>query len=259
MGFVGGIEAVLAEKSYSLALQVVANLDDEIATYRKWAAERRVDGVIVVDLRVADPRIPVLRTLGLPAVLVGDPALADGMPCVWTDAAAAMTAALDHVASLGHRVIARVAGPPEFGDVWIRDQAYDMAACRLGLTALTHHTDYSATQGADATREVLAATPRPTAIVYDNDLMAVAGLAVVQALDLRIPDDITLVAWDDSPLCRITHPTLTALSHNVVGYGTEVTHRLLDLLAGAQPQSHLYSTPLLLIRDSSGPPPRANG
>jgi len=259
MGFVGGIEAVLAEKSYSLALQVVANLDDEIATYRKWAAERRVDGVIVVDLRVADPRIPVLRTLGLPAVLVGDPALADGMPCVWTDAAAAMTAALDHVASLGHRVIARVAGPPEFGDVWIRDQAYDMAACRLGLTALTHHTDYSATQGADATREVLAATPRPTAIVYDNDLMAVAGLAVVQALDLRIPDDITLVAWDDSPLCRITHPTLTALSHNVVGYGSEVTHRLLDLLAGAQPQSHLYSTPLLLIRDSSGPPPRANG
>jgi DNA-binding LacI/PurR family transcriptional regulator len=168
-----------------------------------------------------------------------------------------MTAALDHVASLGHRVVARVAGPPEFGDVWIRDQAYDVAARRLALTASTHHTDYSATQGADATRDVLAATPRPTAIVYDNDLMAVAGLAVVQALDLRIPDDITLVAWDDSALCRITHPTLTALSHNVVGYGAEVTHRLLDLLNGAHAQSHLYSTPLLIVRESSGPPSHA--
>ena len=68
-----------------------------MATYRKWAAERRVDGVIVVDLRVDDPRIPLLRKLGLPAVLVGDPALADGMPCVWTDGTAAMNAALDHV------------------------------------------------------------------------------------------------------------------------------------------------------------------
>ncbi|WP_350280570.1 LacI family DNA-binding transcriptional regulator [Kribbella sp. HUAS MG21] len=259
MGFVGGVEAVLAEHSYALALQVVADLDEELATYRKWAAERRVDGVLVVDLRVGDPRIPVLRKLGLPAVLVGDPALADGMPCVWTDSTAAMNAALDHVASLGHRVIARVAGPPEFGDVWIRDQAFDVAVRRLGLSAVTHHTDYSASRGAGATRDALAGAARPTAIVYDNDLMAVAGLAVVQALGLRVPADVTLVAWDDSTLCRITHPTLTALSHNVVGYGAEVTRRLLDLLTGAPAQSHLYSTPLLIIRDSSGPPPRCRG
>jgi DNA-binding LacI/PurR family transcriptional regulator len=152
-------------------------------------------------------------------------------------------------------VVARVAGPPEFGDVWIRDQAYELATRRLALSASTHHTDYSATQGATATRDVLTSNPRATAIIYDNDLMAVAGLAVVQGLGLRTPDDVTLVAWDDSALCRITHPTLTALSHNIVGYGAEVTHRLLDLLAGATPQSHLYSTPLLIIRDSSGPPP----
>ncbi|MEU8221530.1 LacI family DNA-binding transcriptional regulator [Kribbella sp. NPDC048915] len=256
MGFVGGVESVLAQQSYALALQVVANLGEEIATYRKWVAEGRVDGVIVVDPRVSDPRIPVLRKLGLPAVLVGDPALADRMPCVWIDSTAAMDAALDHVASLGHRVIARVAGPPEFGDVWIRDQAYDAAAQCLGLTAWTQHTDYSAVHGADATREVLEVVPRPTAILYDNDLMAVAGLAVVQALDLHVPDDVTLVAWDDSPLCRITHPRLTALSNNVVGYGAEVTRRLLDVLAGATPQAHLYATPTLRIRGSSGPPPR---
>ena len=85
MGFVGGVESVLGEKSYALALQVVADLPTELATYRKWAAERRVDGVIVVDLRVDDPRIPLLRKLGVPAVLVGDPSLADGMACVWTD------------------------------------------------------------------------------------------------------------------------------------------------------------------------------
>ena len=255
MGFVGGVESVLGEKSYALALQVVADLDEEQATYRKWAAERRVDGVIVVDPRVADPRIPLLRKLGLPAVLVGDPALADGMPCVWTDGTAAMNAALDHVASLGHRTVARVAGPPEFGDVWIRDQAFEVAVRRLDLSGHVRHTDYSAAEGAAATRELLTADARPTAIIYDNDLMAVAGLSVVQGKGLRMPADVTLVAWDDSTLCRITHPTLTAMSHNIVGYGAEVTRRLLDLLDGATPQAHLYSTPLLIIRASSGPPP----
>ena len=255
MGFVGGVESVLGEKSYALALQVVEDLEEEQATYRKWAAERRVDGVIVVDLRVGDPRIPLLRKLGLPAVLVGDPALADGMPCVWTDGTAAMNAALDHVASLGHRTVARVAGPPEFGDVWIRDQAFAVAGRRLDLDGQIRHTDFSAVEGAAVTRELLTAGPRPTAIIYDNDLMAVAGLAVVQGLGLRTPDDVTLVAWDDSTLCRITHPALTAMSHNIVGYGAEVTHRLLELLAGAHPQAHLYSTPLLIIRGSSAPPP----
>lgn len=254
MGFVGGVESVLADRSYALAVQVVADLAEEQATYRKWAAERRVDGVIVVDLRVDDPRIALLRKLGMPAVLVGDPSLADGMACVWTDGTAAMNAAVEHVASLGHRAIARVAGPPDHGHVWIRDQAFAAASRRLNLDVRVLHTDLSADKGAAATRQLLTAEPRPTAIVYDNDLMAVAGLAVVQGLGLNSPGDVTLVAWDDSTLCRITHPTLTAMSHNIVAYGAEVTRRLLDLLDGACPQAHLYSTPLLIVRESSGPP-----
>lgn len=255
MGFVGGVESVLSEKSYALALQVVPDLADEMATYRKWAAERRVDGVIVVDLRVDDPRIPLLRRLALPAVLVGDPALADGMTCVWTDASAAMGAAVEHVASLGHQAIARVAGPPEHGHVWIRDQAFAAASRRLELDVRVLHTDFSGEEGAAATRELMATEARPTAIIYDNDLMAVAGLSVINGLGLRSPADVTLVAWDDSTLCRLTHPTLTAMSHNIVAYGAEVAKQLFGLLDGARPEAHLYSTPSLLVRESSGPPP----
>jgi DNA-binding LacI/PurR family transcriptional regulator len=256
MGFVGGVESVLSEKTYALALQVVPDLESEMATYRKWAAEQRVDGVIIVDLRVDDPRIPLLRRLELPAVVVGDPALADGLTCVWTDSTTAMNAAVEHVAGLGHQLVARVAGPPEHGHVWIRDQAFAAASDRLGLASRVVHTDFSGEEGAAATRELISALDRPTAIIYDNDLMAVAGLSVVSGLGLRSPKDVTLVAWDDSTLCRITHPTLTAMSHNVVAYGAEVTQRMFDLLDGAKPAAHLYSTPALLVRESSGPPPR---
>ncbi|HEY0689583.1 MAG TPA: LacI family DNA-binding transcriptional regulator [Kribbella sp.] len=253
MGFVGGVESVLSEKAYALALQVVPDLGSEMATYRKWAAEQRVDGVIIVDLRVDDPRIPLLRKLDLPAVLVGDPALADGLTCVWTDSTTAMTVAVEHVAGLGHHLVARVAGPPEHGHVWIRDQAFAAVSDRLGLAGRVVHTDFSGEEGAAATRELLSAADRPTAIIYDNDLMAVAGLSVVNGLGLRSPSDVTLVAWDDSTLCRITHPTLTAMSHNIVAYGAEVAQRMFDLLDGAKPAAHLYSTPALLVRESSGP------
>ncbi|WP_020392261.1 LacI family DNA-binding transcriptional regulator [Kribbella catacumbae] len=254
MGFVGGLESVLSGRSYALALKVVPDVANELATYRKWAAEKRVDGVILVDLRVDDPRIPLLRALELPAIAVGDPSLADGLACVWTNSTAAMSAAVEHLAALGHRHIARVAGAPDHGHVWIRDQAFAAVTERLDLTAQVAHTDFSGDEGAASTRQVLSCAPRPTAIIYDNDLMAVAGLSVLSDLGLRSPDDITLIAWDDSALCRITHPKLTAMSHDIVGYGALVAERLFDLLEGAEPKAHLYSTPTLQIRESSGPP-----
>jgi DNA-binding LacI/PurR family transcriptional regulator len=256
MAFIGGVEAVLGEKSYALTIQVVPDLETEMAAYRKWSAERRVDAVIVVDLRVDDPRIPLLRKLELPALVVAHPSHAGGLTAVWTDSVTAMTEAVEHVAGLGHIRVSRIAGPPEHGHVSIRDQAFTAAADRLGLDAAIVHTDFSADEGARATRELMTGTAdRPTAIVYDNDLMAVAGLGVLNELGVKVPDDVTIVAWDDSTLCRITHPTLTAMSHDIVAYGGKVANHLFDLLDGAEPAAHLNSTPTLQIRGSSAPPP----
>jgi len=255
MAFVSGLEGVLSSKSYALTLRTVSGPADELEAYRKWSREKRVDGVVVVDIKAEDPRIPLLRQLGLRAVLVGDPQLTDGMTCVWTDSTTAMTAAVDHVAGLGHRHVARVAGPADHGHVWIRDHAFAAATRRTGLSAEVMHTDFSGDQGAAATRTLMSSGRPPTAIIYDNDLMAVAGLSSLANLGVRCPDDVTLIAWDDSTLCQIAHPTLTAMSHDVVGYGAEVALRLFELLEGAAPAAHLYSTPELRIRQSSAPPP----
>ncbi|MFC0627023.1 LacI family DNA-binding transcriptional regulator [Kribbella deserti] len=256
MGFIGGVESVLSTKGYALTIQVVPDLETEMAAYRKWSAERRVDAVIVVDLRVDDPRVPLLQKLELPALVVGDKSLAGGLTCVWTDSTTAMTEAVEHIAELGHQRIARVAGPPEHGHVWMRGQAFAAAADRLGLTGTVVHTDFSGDEGASVTRQLMTSGPdRPTAVIYDNDLMAVAGLGVIHELGLAVPDDVTIIAWDDSTLCRITHPTLSAMSHDVVEYGGRVAHHLFELLDGAEPAAHLNSTPKLQIRGSSGPPP----
>ena len=155
--------------------------------------------------------------------------------------------AVRYLTALGHRRIARVGGAAVLGHTGIRTAAFDEAARTLELAAAWQMaTDFSGESGARATRSLLTAAPRdrPTAIVYDNDIMAIAGLAVAAEMGLRVPADVSLLAWDDSQLCRLRHPTLSAMSHDVHGFGAEVAHTLFGMIAGGGPGSHPVPTPV---------------
>ena len=255
MQFIAGIEIELERRSVGLLLQVVPSLEAELGQYEVWQASRRVDGVVCTDLRVDDPRVGVLSRPGaLPAVLVGDASLTGGLTNVWTDDATATRTLVRHLWSEGHRRFVRVAGPPEYGHTRIRDDAFRDEVRRLGAEGTIVPTDYSPDQGARATRDRLGvAGQRPTAFVYDNDVMALAGLSVAHSLGVRVPEDVSIVAWDDSPLCEAAYPRLTAMSHDVTGFGTHVTRRLFEVLEGQVGGSYLDSTPQLRLRGTSGP------
>ena len=176
MELISGVEAELSARSYALMLQVVADAEAEIAVYRRWWGERRVDGVLVCDLRLDDPRVTALEELRLPAVVVGGPAGAGGLAHVWSDDAAALVETVEYLVALGHRRIARVAGLADLLHTAVRADAFAAASRRLGLVeAVTVSTDYTGEEGARATRRLLSSPARPTAIVYDNDVMAIAG------------------------------------------------------------------------------------
>lgn len=116
---VSGIQEVLSERHLGLLFRVVADAEEECAVYRRWWAEQRVDGVIVVDPRIGDPRPALLDALGLPAVVVGgrdvdrephEPVPYPVISTVRVDDAAAMGAIVDHLAGLGHHRVVHVAG-----------------------------------------------------------------------------------------------------------------------------------------------------
>ncbi|MCX4765631.1 LacI family transcriptional regulator [Streptomyces sp. NBC_01275] len=259
MEFVSGVESVLTEHSCSLLLRLVKNLDDEVGIQESWWRGRQVGGSILVDFREDDPRVAATERLGMPVVAVGHPSLTGSLTSVWTDDATAVTEAVRYLAALGHRRIARVGGAAALGHTAIRTAAFDQAARSLGLAgAWQVATDYSGEAGARATRSMLTASPpdRPTAIVYDNDIMAVAGLAVAAEMGLHVPQDVSLLAWDDSQLCRLTHPTLSAMSHDVHGFGAEAARTLFGVIMGSGPGSHPVPTPSLTPRGSTAPPVR---
>lgn len=251
MRFIAGLESELAARGCGLLLQVVPDTAAEIETYRQWRAARRVDGTFVVDLRVDDPRLAVLDVPGaLPAIIVGDPSLAGSLTSVWTDDAAAMRECLRYLAALGHRRIARVSGIAELGHTAIRSEAFVEESGLLGLDGLIVETDCLPEQGAVATRSLLTRPEPPTAIVYDNDITALAGLGVASELGVRVPDEVSLLAWDDSPLCTATWPQLAALTHDVVASGAHVARRMFEEIAGAPRGAFRDSTPQLTVRGS---------
>lgn len=254
MQFVAGIESVLSERDYGLLLQVAPDLPAELRTYRKWRAARRVDGVVMVDPRVPDPRLDLLVAPdALPAVVVGDPSLSGGLTSVYTDDAAAMRSCVAYLAELGHTRVGHVTGTPEFGHTHIRDEAFRREAAARSLATEVRRADYTPDAGAAATRDLLS-PGGVTAIVYDNDAMALAGLGAAHEAGVRVPEDVSLVAWDDSPVCRAAYPQLTALSHDVAGYGAHVARRLFERMAGQGPASYRDSTPALRVRGSTAPP-----
>ena len=251
MQLISGIEGELSARDVSLLLQMTEDRPAQLKIYRRWWAERRVDGVLLVDLQINDERVALLTEIGMPALVVGGPQGLSGLPGVWNDERAAVRSVVEYLAALGHRRVARVAGMPRFWHTAARGEAFTETAARLGIAALTRDTDYTGEQGAQATRALLAAPEPPTAIIYDNDIMAVAGLAVASEMGVPVPDRLSLVAWDDSVLCRLVHPSLTAVSVDIPAYGATVTARLLDLVAGAEVKSGLYATAVLTPRGST--------
>ncbi|WKD32203.1 LacI family DNA-binding transcriptional regulator [Streptomyces xanthophaeus] len=280
---VSGIQEVLSAARTALLFQVVEDIDAECALYRRWWAERRVDGVLVVDPRTSDPRPALLEGLALPAVTIGEalspaggfgdgeidggvdgggrgpsPAPSTTLSSVRADDAGAMAQVLEHLYGLGHRRIVHVAGLPGLAHTVRRMESLRAEAARRGLgpdQVRSVVTDYSDAEGAAATRRVLGESDPPTALVYDNDVMAVAGSAVAAELGIPVPGRLSIVAWDDSALCRVTHPRLTALVRDTAGFGRLAAEELLAVLAGSPPGVRISERPRLEPRESTAPPP----
>ena len=255
MQLIAGIQGALAADHTALLFTVAEDRAAEIELYRTWWAQRRVDGVFLVDLHVDDPRVPVLRELALPTVVIGAPEGAGGLSAIWTDDAASARVVVDHLTRLGHRRIARVTGMTDLWHTRIRTDAFLAAAGSAGVEAYCVTADYTAEGGADATTTLLASPHPPTAIVYDNDLMAVSGLGAAQRVGIDVPGELSLVAWDDSVMCELVHPALTALSRDVTAYGSRAAKRLLELSNGAEPGDRAEPAPVLTHRASTAPPP----
>jgi DNA-binding LacI/PurR family transcriptional regulator len=254
--FIAGVESELAPRGQALVLQVVENSQVERAGYERMVADSRVDGAFLADLRVDDPRIGLLAGLGLPAVTLGRPVQSSPFPAVVADDAAGLAAVVDHLVTHGHTRIAHVAGPRSFLHGTGREAAWRAALRRHGLRpGPVRRGDFSPQAGASATRALLHLPDPPTAIVYANDVMAIAGLTVAHQLRVRVPDELSITGFDDTLLAGYVSPPLTTVRIDAYAWGQQATRTLLQLIETGTSADVALPPPRLLVRESTGPAP----
>jgi DNA-binding LacI/PurR family transcriptional regulator len=253
--FSAGVETILAPEGLALVLSVVPDEKTELATYRTLATDGRVDGVFLTDLRRDDARIPYLAELGLPAVTLGRPDQDSPFPAVSIDDADGIAESVRHLVELGHRRIAHVAGSTTMLHGGRRRESFTTAMQAAGLaTDQIVETDFSIAAGADATRRLLRSAEPPTAIVFANDPMAIAGVGVAQELGVRVPQDLSITGFDDIEFARHIYPPLTTVGATPVVWGRAAATTLLSLIRTGRADDVQLPAARLIIRGSASAP-----
>ncbi len=252
-----GIETTLSSRGYGLLLHLVPEESDgEHEIYRQLVDAGRIDGAILTDSVVGDPRPALLRELGLPAVLVGTPEAGDPIPHVRTDPRPAIDQTVEHLVSLGHERLGFIGGPGDRVQAVLRRQAFEASVREHGLLpGPVVSTSYSGQASVLATRDVLSGPTPPTALLYGNDTMAIAGIQAARDLGLRTPHDVSVVGAEGLPVGAWIDPPLTTVQRQVVLRGRMAAQLMLRELGIEVPDLGWSGDEELLVRGSTGPAP----
>ncbi|WP_314146683.1 LacI family DNA-binding transcriptional regulator [uncultured Leifsonia sp.] len=252
--FIAGVETVLAERGQVLVLTVVPDRAAEERAYERLASDKRVDGFLLTDLLADDERISLIERLGSQAVSLGTPVGGSPFPVISRDYDSGIDDLVAHLVGLGHRRIAHVSGDERMLHGLRRRERFERAVRRAGLDAVVLATDFSPEQGAEATTALLDSATPPTAIVYGNDPMAIAGMGVAHARGLRLPGDLSVTGLDGSHIGSYIYPSLTTLDNDPAGWGVAAATALLRLVEDGVAADVALHPARLVVRASTAPP-----
>jgi LacI family transcriptional regulator len=255
---VRGAEDALAGAGYSLVLANTDNDERKGARQVRTMLESRVDGLLLATARNRDPLVAELAAGPVPIVLVNRTVERGQVFAVVPDDHAGAALAVEHLHELGHRHVGHVAGPSATSTGARRLAGFTQAARSLGLEpVVVEAAQFTEAEGERAAEALLAARPRPTAIVAANDLLALGVLDVAARLRLACPAELSVVGFNDMPYADRLQPPLTTV--RVAEY--DLGHRAASLLLARieqpdrRPETILIA-PELIVRSSTQRPPR---
>ena len=255
-----GIEEVLASEGYT-ALFVSGRGDRELELERlSMLMERQIDGLIVLSSTLEDKELESIAS-GLPVVLTGRAALNQKVTSIGFDNLGGGALALGHLAELGHEVIA-VIDRPDDPDAKLRMDGIRTECGQRGIdlnSELIEVGDFSELGGYRAMVRLLANTTDFSAVIALNDQMAYGAMLALSESGLSIPEDISLVGFDDLPHSAYTVPPLTTISQPVNRIGAMAASTVLAMGAGFSQYVDQPVAASIVVRKSTGFPRNATG
>lgn len=255
-----GVQEVAREQGLSLVLSPSGLRNAPDPDWLPGVLRRRPAGVLLVSTEPAPQMRDRLTSRGIPLAVI-DPAgdLPAGVPSVGSTNWAGGLAATRHLIELGHRRIAAVSGLQHMLCSWARLDGYRsaMAAARLPVREdWVRMGDFQPAGGRAAAERLLAGDERPTAVFAGNDLQALGVIEVLAARGLRVPEDVSVVGYDDTAIAEWSRPKLTTIHQPVRRMAAEAARIVLRLAAGERvEQQRLELATHLVVRESTAPPP----
>jgi len=261
-----GVEDHLLDHGYFPLMASHRFRDDLIAENLVLLRERLVEGFILVNTLLREPP-------GLPTVTISSHERFPGVTNVVIDHDRAATLALSHLAELGHERIAVLRGHPLTGDSSDRWRAISQAADALGLDIPAELTlqfgdasleeesspEVHLREGYQYGERLLASPAEFTAFFAFNDIAAIGAMKAFADAGLRVPEDVSVVGFDDIESAGFHNPSLTTVRQPMHEMGEIASRILLERLGGKMPESDVITVePDLVVRESTGPAPGAN-
>lgn len=246
----GGVSRTLASTDTQLVLLITQSVKDYETSVLRYLRSGHADGALFVSMH---GRYPIdLARIGVPVVSTGRPVCAQAARYSYVDSdnhGGAQRAVL-HLIESGRKDIATVAGPPDMTPGVDRLAGYRaaVATTRSYDPGLVAHGDFSQPSGEHAVRLLLDRRPDIDAIFVASDLMAMGVLRGLRRAGRRVPDDVAVIGFDDSPAARHTDPPLTTVRQPVEEMGARTAYELLALITDptAQPRNVVLPTELVL-------------
>lgn len=262
---IAGISAVLREAGYDLLLFEVGDVEGRNRFFDRPTLRGRVDAVIVIDLPLEEAELATLRALDVPVATLGT--RFEGFHSVGIDNLQAASTAVRHLINLGHERIGlisqenRVNAPMPFPDS--RDRGYRGTLEEHGIEhdpRLECHAPFGVEGGTEAMTRLLSVPHPPTAVFAEFDEMAFGAIRAVRRAGLRVPEDVSVIGFDDHQMSELLG--LTTIRQPVREQGCQAALLLLDALESAAStqdttgdQTSAITMPTsLVIRDSTAPP-----
>ena len=257
-----GIDAATAEIGYDLMLYTTHARSESEAQHAAELASGNVDGLIFVLAVEIENYVDRLRRQGVPFVLLDHDRDVPGSTFVTAANRRGARDAIDYLIGLGHRRIGFVTGTPGTSPARERMAGYRDALREAEIPfdpALVVKGDFLEQRGTEATQELLALDPRPTAIFTSADTAAFGAIKAARAAGLKVPRDVSIVGFDDIPESSLVMPQLTTVRQPLQEMGATAVRLLRRLMD--EPDTTPRRTELLtelVIRDSAGPPPKGS-
>jgi LacI family transcriptional regulator len=254
-----GVEEWGATHSTGVAVSSVRHGNARPASWTGALASHDTDGVILVTSELTGAQLGQLRSAGIPLVVIDpvNPPPPD-IPSVGATNWAGGLAATEHLLSLGHRRIGSIAGPSDYLCSRARIDGYRSALEHAGLafdTSLVRHGDFQHQGGFTRGGELLDQPNRPTAIFAGSDQQAFGVYEAARQRGLRVPEDLSVVGFDELPVARWASPPLTTVRQPLVEMGQTAAQMLGDMIDGTSLRTNrIELSTELIVRESTAPP-----